>query len=163
MEAFDVLQNTFKHARSSIDKVPSWVLQSRIFTLAGDTMAAFQALKLCLRSLGLDFDLDLSWEQCDEQFHTLRARIMSTDRTELLDKSASQERNVIAMGGTLGNLSGVLHHCSLTRTAVIVEIVSSAFWTNALVFYQLVLRFVDIHWTLGAFAQVGLGYMYLAG
>ena len=46
--------------------------------------------------------------------------------------------------------------------AVLIEIISAAFWTDALMFYQLVLRIVDIHWSIGGFAQVGLGYAYVS-
>ena len=50
----------------------------------------------------------------------------------------------------------------LTLAAVLIEIISAAFWTDALIFYQLVLRIVDIHWSIGGFAQVGLGYAYVS-
>lgn len=40
---------------------------------------------------------------------------------------------------------------------------STAFWTNSLIFYQLVLRMIDMHWNIGNFVQAGMGYSCLAG
>ncbi|KAI9791180.1 MAG: hypothetical protein M1816_004172 [Peltula sp. TS41687] len=143
-EALSTIQVTFDKARSPRDKASSWIVQSRIFTQSGNTQAAFRALKQCLGSLGLSIEDEVTWEQCDVQFHELCAQLQSIDRAELLERPQSTDRNVVAMG------------------AVFVEIVSAAFWSNALVFYQLVLKIIHIHLNIGSFSQVGLGYLYLA-
>lgn len=110
-KALKELQTTFEKARKPIDKVHSWVLQSRIFTQTGDPHAAFRALKLCLGSLGLEFEADMSWEQCDAQFHTVCDRIRNTEHAEFLVQRASREPSGEAMGGmcqTSSTLGGTL-------------------------------------------------------
>ena len=98
-QALDVLDITIEHARSSVDKVSSGVLQSRIYSQSGNTLAAFRSLELCLSSLGLDFEADMSWEQCDAEFQRLCSRIKKMNRSELLEKPASQKGTGVAMGG----------------------------------------------------------------
>ena len=103
-EALAALQTIFEKARSSIDKAPSWILQSRIYTQAGDTKAAFRALKQCLELLGLNIEDEISWEQCDVQYHGLYSQLQSMDRAKLLGIPSSMDRNVVAMGGLFSSL-----------------------------------------------------------
>ena len=102
-EALNALQTTFERARNPVDKVHAWVLQSRIYTQSGDGYAAFRSLKLCLGSLGLDFEADLSWEQCDAQFHKTCAHIRAAGPDKLLQRPAIRDPNVEALGGQWGN------------------------------------------------------------
>ena len=71
-EALRLLKSTFEHARTAADKAPSWILQSRIFTERGESLAAFDTLKTSLAELGLEFDKKTSWEQCDEDYLKLQ-------------------------------------------------------------------------------------------
>ena len=98
-EALTALQTIFEKAKSPVDKVHAWVLQSRIYTQTGDAYTAFRSLKLCLGSLGLDFEADLSWEQCDAQFHKTCAHIRATGPNELLQRPTIWDPNVEALGG----------------------------------------------------------------
>ena len=71
-EALRLLESTFEYARTAADKAPSWILQSRIFTQRGETLAAFDTLKTSLAELGLDFEMKTSWEQCDQDYNNLQ-------------------------------------------------------------------------------------------
>lgn len=75
-EALSLLDLTFEHARTAVDKAPSWILQSRILTQRGDTLAAFDALKTSLAELGLEFERKTSWDACDEDYHNLRTYVV---------------------------------------------------------------------------------------
>ncbi|KAI9807747.1 MAG: hypothetical protein M1826_004457 [Phylliscum demangeonii] len=143
-DALATLETTFEKARTPVDKAPSWIIQSRIYVQSGDTRAAFRALKQCLASLGLSVEGNVSWEQCDSQFHRLCSQIQSIGPAKLADSSPSSYHRVATMG------------------AVLVEIVSAAFWSDSLVFYQLVLKVIELHLRTGPSAYTGLGYLYLA-
>ena len=71
-EALSLLASTFEHARTAADKASSWILQSRISTEKGETLAAFKALKTCLTELGLEFEMETSWDVCDREYLDLR-------------------------------------------------------------------------------------------
>lgn len=116
-EALDALQPALDHAKNATDRAPSWILQSRVFMQSGDTLAAYQALKQCLESLGLNLGDAVSWVQCDEQFHVLRRRIESMDRTEILRKPLNEERNMVAMGGMFRPYLGSPPTCTVTLTS----------------------------------------------
>ncbi|KAI9761553.1 MAG: hypothetical protein M4579_000944 [Chaenotheca gracillima] len=143
-EALTLLQLTFRHARTPVDKTPSWILQSRIFSRTGDSHAAFHALKKCLIDLGLEFDNEPTWEQCDVEFKELCVLLQQVDRAELIAKPLISDANFVAVG------------------AVLVEIVGAAYWTNALLFYQLAMKMLWVLMHHGAFAQVGLAFIHCA-
>lgn len=71
-EALSLLSSMFEHARTAADKAPAWILQSRISTQKGETLAAFKALKTSLAELGLEFEMETSWEVCDREYQDLR-------------------------------------------------------------------------------------------
>ncbi|KAI9806636.1 MAG: hypothetical protein M1825_006093 [Sarcosagium campestre] len=143
-EAQRCLGVIFEKARSPIDKAQSWVLRSRILSRSGNSHAAFQALKQCLASLGLELQDDMSWEQCDEAFREITEQLKTLDKRKFIDEPPVKDRTVAAMG------------------AVFVELVSAAFWSDSLLFYQMVIKMIRTHFSIGTFAQVGLGYSYCA-
>ncbi|KAI9852921.1 MAG: hypothetical protein M1838_003715 [Thelocarpon superellum] len=142
-EALDLLQTALTRARSPVDRAPSWVLQSRILAQSGNPLGAFQALKQSLSQLGLQLAEQVTWERCDADFGRLCDRIKAITREELLQWPLRDAPDLVAMG------------------AILVETVSAAFWSNSLLFYQTVLKMVELHLDTGAFTQVGLGYLYL--
>lgn len=141
--ALGLCQTIFTNAKSAVDKAPSWVLQSRIFAMRGDSFAAFEALKQCLTELGVQVP-DKSWEECDTQFQSLCAVLQQNDREELLSRPLTTDSKLLAMG------------------AVLVEMASAAFWTDSRLFYQMSMIMVDLHLTRGTFPQAALGYVHLA-
>ncbi|KAI9696079.1 MAG: hypothetical protein M1836_005910 [Candelina mexicana] len=142
-EALKILEITTSKAKSPEDKSPSWVLQSRILAQGGDPFAAFKALKAGLIQLGQEMETT-SWESCDHTYRQLCQQFERIDRQELIDREADDDRNLIATG------------------ALLVEIVSAAFWSDALLFYQMALKEISLHLHRGTYTQVGLGYAHFA-
>ncbi|OCK81994.1 hypothetical protein K432DRAFT_424503 [Lepidopterella palustris CBS 459.81] len=143
-EALGLLETTFRKAKDAVDKAPSWILRSRVFALRGDSFAAFQALKQCLGDLGMQIP-ETSWEECDAEFQKICSFLQSIDRQKLLARPISAgDRTLMTMG------------------AVFVELLSAAFWSDSLLFYQMTLKMVDIHLHKGTVPQVSLGYVHLA-
>ncbi|MCJ1382478.1 hypothetical protein MMC17_005591 [Xylographa soralifera] len=143
-EALRLLESTFKHARTAADKAPSWILQSRIFTQRGETLAAFDTLKMSLAELGLEFDKKTSWKQCDEDYLNLQTQLESMEIIELVEKPLSQDRRIIAMG------------------TVLAEAISAGYWSDALLFHQMAAKLVWVYLNHGTFVQIGAGFLYLA-
>ncbi|KAL1639035.1 Chk1 protein kinase [Diplodia intermedia] len=140
--ALGLCQTIFANAKSAVDKAPSWVLQSRIFAMRGDSFAAFEALRQCLTELGLRVE-EKSWEECDKQFQVMCAALQQCDRIQLLSRPLTSDPKLLAMG------------------AVLVEMASAAFWTDSRLFYQMSMIMVDLHQTRGNFPQAALGYVHL--
>lgn len=141
--ALGLCQTIFQNAKTAVDKAPSWVLQSRIYAMRGDSFAAFEALKQCLAELGFQVQ-DQSWEQCDARFQTMCTDLQQLDKEKLLSRPVSTDTTLLAMG------------------AVLVEMASAAFWTDSRLFYQMSMVMVDLHMTRGTFPQAALGYVHLA-
>jgi hypothetical protein len=49
----------------------------------------------------------------------------------------------------------------MTMGPVFVELLSAAFWSNSLLFYQATLKLVNIHLERGTMAQIALAYIHL--
>lgn len=141
--ALGLLQTTFDKARDAVDKAPSWILQSRIYAMRGDSFAAFHGLKKCLIDLGLVFN-EATWEECDAEFHRLCSEIQRTGSINILGQPTTNDRTLQTMG------------------VVLVELLSAAFWSNSLLFYQMTLHMVALQLTRGTFSQISLGYVHLA-
>ena len=144
-EAQKTLDVIFANARSAADKSPAWILQSKLFAVGGNMSDSFISLKTSLIELGLKFSPEPSWEQCDEDFRNLCKSLENEDSSGLFEKSLSTDPNIIALG------------------SVLVEAISSAFWSDSLLFYQMALQMMDMHIkSTGTFPQIGLGCMYFA-
>jgi predicted ATPase len=63
-DAKDLLLSISSNARTSVDKAPAWILQSRVFAQEGDSTSAFQALKGCLAILDVKVDDDPTFPKC---------------------------------------------------------------------------------------------------
>ena len=113
-EAQDLLIPIFNGARSATDKAAAWIIQSRIFSLQGNLIGAFEALKTSMSELGLDFPSPTA-ETCDQMFLTVQQRLTRENRVDLLEKPVEQDPKVSAMG------------------VVLFEAISAAFWSDSLV------------------------------
>ncbi|KAF2202202.1 hypothetical protein GQ43DRAFT_439896 [Delitschia confertaspora ATCC 74209] len=142
-EALSLLRTTFDKARDSIDRASAWVLQSRCFAVRGDSFGAFQALKQCLSDLDSPLP-DTTWEECDAEFQDISSLLHSKDREELLARPTATDDRVL-----------------MTIGPVFVEILSAAFWSNSLLFYQAALKMVGLHLRRGTVPQAALGYIHL--
>ena len=143
-EALDLLKSLFRYARTAADKAPSWILESRIYTQRGESLAAFNTLKTSLSELELDFERKTSWRACDDDYKKLRDQLESMKDEDLVEKPLSGDRRIIAMG------------------TVLAETISAGYWSDALLFHQLVVKNVQVYLEHGTFAEIGLGCIYLA-
>lgn len=142
-EALSLIRKTFTHARDPCDKASSFILQSRVHAIRGDSFGAFQSLKDCLSLLGSPIP-PTTWEECDVEFQELCASLQSIDKEELLSRPATTtDRQLMTMG------------------PVIIELLSAAFWSNSLLFYQSALKLVSLHLNRGTISQVAMGYVHL--
>ncbi|KAK5002300.1 Chk1 protein kinase, partial [Cryomyces antarcticus] len=139
----ELIQTTFNKTKDPVDKTPSWILLSRIQAVRGDSRGAFQALKQCLADLGIQIQ-ETTWEECDDDFRTVCSKLQATERDKLPARLPSEDRTLLTMG------------------AVLVEMLSAAFWSNSLLFYQMTLKMINLHLQHGTVPQFGLGYVHLA-
>ncbi|KAK7516133.1 uncharacterized protein IWZ02DRAFT_51046 [Phyllosticta citriasiana] len=141
--ALGLCQTIFQNAKSAEDKTPSWILQSRIFAMRGDSFAAYEALKQCLMDLGIQVP-DISWEECDSKFQKTCDTLQQSDKHKLLSRPVTTDRKLLAVG------------------AVLIELASAAYWTDSKLFYQMSIMMVDLHLNRGHFPQAALGYIHVA-
>lgn len=141
-EALTLLSETFAHARTVSDKTRGWILWSRINASTGDLGAALKALKTSLSELGFPVP-EISWDECDVEFRKLQSRLRPSEESQILASPMSQDANVIAAGN------------------ILVEAISTAFWVDSLLYYQLGNIFVSIMIEKGHCVQAGLGYNHL--
>ena len=127
----------------AFDKTPAYVLLSRVLSQKGDTEGAFRVLKQSLAEMGKDIP-KMSWEDCDTEFHRLRNLLRADDAETRPSKRSVVNQDMIPIG------------------AILVEITSAAFWSDALLFYQMSLQMLQIYLDFGLFPQAGIGFVNLA-
>ncbi|KAF2739491.1 hypothetical protein EJ04DRAFT_573054 [Polyplosphaeria fusca] len=142
-EALALIRTTFKKAKDPVDMASSFILHSRVLSIRGDSFGAFQSLKDCLSLLETPIP-ETSWEKCDAEFQELCALLQSTNKEELLARPQDTHDRILMTAGPL-----------------MVELLSAAFWSNSLLFYQAALKMVGLHLRRGTFSQVALGYVHL--
>lgn len=131
-------------ARTAYDKAPASVLQSRIFSQAGDAEEALRCLVQCLKDLKVPFDEHPSWEKCDAEFEKLVSRIASMERNAIVNPPDKDDPNLATIG------------------AVLADAISAAWWSDRLMFYHLALIMVGVHLDSGAFPNSGTGFLHVA-
>jgi len=141
-EAEVLIQDIFANGRSAIDIAPAWIIESRIHAVQGNSRQAFKSMKLCLSRLGLEIP-ETSWDDCDREFFELCGLLQTKNYDTLLQ--------IPCVDPTLDVIGPVL-----------VELVSAAFWTDSLLFYQTTMIMVRLHMERGTFPQCGLGYLHFA-
>ena len=138
-----VLDIIFNNVTAPAHRAPSWIYRSKILSQSGSYGAAFAALKGSLNELGLEFTNKPTWEECDKHFAQIKAKMQTMDKTDILLRPLSEDRNILAMG------------------PVLVEAVSSAFWSDPLTWNQMSLIMTDLHFGVkGTFPQCGLGFAF---
>ncbi|KAL1310989.1 hypothetical protein AAFC00_001209 [Neodothiora populina] len=142
-ESGTILQEIFRHARSPADKTPGFIIQSRMYAQQGDSRTAFLSMKRALLDLGISIS-DTTWEECDQEFRELLPLINVTDR-ELFEVQESEiDQDMITIG------------------AVMVEMLSAAYWSDGLLLYYLTLKIVRLYLERGLFPQLSVGFVFLA-
>ncbi|PNS20657.1 hypothetical protein CAC42_2902 [Sphaceloma murrayae] len=137
--ATTVVNEIFDHARNPADRSAAFVIESRMHAQRGDSVKAFASMRQALADLGLETQ-DMTWEQCDEEFQ----------RMAPLLKANEPDLSPTAIDPTL-----------ITTGAVMVELLSAAFWSNPLLFFQMTLKILDLYLKKGVFPQLALGYVHL--
>lgn len=142
--ASDVLQTIFTSSETAADRAEAWVLESRIHAQGGNSVRALECLKECLKALGVQFNENPTWEQCDAEFTRLADTIEGLDVLTLLSPPELDSNDLSGVGGVLA------------------ETISAGFWSDGLQFYHLSLVMMDLHLTRGAFPQSGMAFMHMA-
>lgn len=139
-----LLGTIFMSARTAFDKAPASVLQSRIYSQAGDAEEALACLLQSLRELGVSFNENPTYAKCDAEFERLSAQLQSMDRNEIVHPAHSDNPNLASIG------------------AVLSDAISAAWWSNCLMFYHLALVMMDAHLSRGAFPSSEMAFLYVA-
>ncbi|KAF2799442.1 two-component sensor protein histidine protein kinase-like protein [Melanomma pulvis-pyrius CBS 109.77] len=142
-EALALIRTTFKKAKDPVDMASSFILQSRVSAIQGDSFAAFQGLKDLLSLLGTPIPAT-TWEECDAEFQEICTLFQSMDKEELLSRPPTTDDRVL-----------------MTLGPIFIELLSAAFWSNSLLFYQATLKLIGLHLHRGTVSQVALGYVHL--
>ena len=142
-EALTLLQETFQHAKSEADKARSYILKGRILGKQGKFGEAFQCLMTSMINLGLKME-PTTWDECDIEFKKIEYKLRQVDRHELINRPLADDKCSIAMG------------------TIASEALSMVWWSDSLLWYQLVLKFVNYHLENGASVQIGITYTNLS-
>lgn len=142
-EARTILNEIFLNARDSTDKIPAFIMQSRMYAQEGDNRRALSSMKSALADLGIAI-MDTTWEECDAEFKTLLPLLNVTDEDLFLARDAVMDRKIVTIG------------------AVMIELLSAAFWTDALLLYTLTLRMLRVYLEQGLFPQISIAFVHLA-
>jgi hypothetical protein len=108
----------------------------------GNSHEAFAALKAGLVKLGLNLP-DATYESCDAEFLEISKQLEALSQEELLARPAIVDPILDAIG------------------PVLVELVSAAFWSNSLLFFQISMIMIKTHLNHGEYRQCGLGYLHM--
>jgi predicted ATPase len=124
-KAMEILDEVFKHARTAMDCAPCMIIKSRVYAVQGNSHDAFTTLKAGLAKLGHKLP-DTTFEACDALFEKTSRLLKSMDHDELVAQPARIDPVLDAVG------------------PVLVEMVSAAFWSNSLLFFQISLIMIDV-------------------
>jgi signal transduction histidine kinase/predicted ATPase/CheY-like chemotaxis protein len=138
-----LVEETIAKSHAAADRTRPRILQSRILAARGDLGACFGVLKTSLLELGF-VPNEMSWDECDLEFKKLEYRIRQTDQAELLSRNLSDDPNVMAMG------------------TIMTEAIGAAYWSNSLLYYQMVLALFNAYLDRGTPVQIGVGFCNLA-
>ena len=142
-KALTLLQTILQQAKTPLDRVPAYIMKSRLTSRLGDVPSALRILKTCLEELGLPIP-DTSWDDCDRQFHELCLEFSSTEDQTLVDRPTNEDEITNALG------------------AVLIEATAAAFWTDSLLCYHFSLIEMQVHLRKGNIPQSGLLLVHFA-
>lgn len=142
-EAGVLLSEIHRHGRNATDRAPATILQSRILAQQGKGRDAFLLLREALAEMGGHLPTT-SYEECDEEFQ----RLLPLVQERRADIAAAHSPNASNDTQTLG--------------ALLTELLSVSYWSDALLFYQTTLVFMAIFAERGFFAQAPLGLIHFS-
>ncbi|GAM83517.1 hypothetical protein ANO11243_015050 [Dothideomycetidae sp. 11243] len=139
--ATKIINEIFEHTHDASDRSAAYMIKSRIHAQQGDSAAAFDSMSQALADLGYTVR-PRTWEECDLEFQKV-APLLATHEPDLSLDPSSVDRHLITTG------------------AVMIELLSAAFWSNPLLFYQTSLELINLYLQSGIFPQVALGYIHI--
>ncbi|KAK5084514.1 Chk1 protein kinase [Lithohypha guttulata] len=107
-DASALLNDTFKHARCSADRIRSYLLKAKMLNKKALFQEALDTLTECMADLGAP-PLERSWNQLDAEFGRIEIRLRALDSNELLSRPLSEDRNVTALGTVLSEAAVVTY------------------------------------------------------
>ncbi|KAH6656642.1 hsp90-like protein [Truncatella angustata] len=140
--AYEYVNTIFDKAKTPADMAPAWLLKSRIEAQSGDSVSALATLKDSLLQLNVDFDAQPTFEKCDAEFMRLTTRIMSMDRSKVMNLP-SIDPSLVVVG------------------AILADACSASFWSDCLDFFNLSLTMLRIHLERGSFPQSGMALLHI--
>ncbi len=94
------LKEVFDHVTDAVDKAPSWIIESRIFAVQGNSVGAIRALATCLSELGHEIP-QRSWEECDAKFLEICTQLEKVDLEAVLRRPVTSDRVLLTVGAVL--------------------------------------------------------------
>ncbi|KAK4556157.1 Chk1 protein kinase [Recurvomyces mirabilis] len=141
-EAGVLLKQVMTNAREPADKAPATIIASRMYNVAGDNKTAFDILEAALLDLGISLSSP-TMEECDAEFEQLLPAVQAKCSNLGDFQENSGDRELFTLG------------------ALLVELLSAAFWENNLLFYRVTLQIVKLYLERGMFPHVGLGLVHM--
>lgn len=143
-ECLTHLDETFTRARCNADKTRSYILQGRLYSRRAQYDLAFKVLRECLSGLGMEVPKS-NWTEHDLEFKKLEYKFRALDPDSLVKRPLSENKNDIAMGTVLS------------------EVLGAAYWYDAELWFQIVIKFANFVIDRGNVVQAGLAFTMLAG
>ncbi|KAG8629210.1 hypothetical protein KVT40_003075 [Elsinoe batatas] len=135
-----IITEIFEHAKDPADRSAAFVIESRMHAQRGDSIKAFLSMRQALADLGHETS-PMTWEQCDDEFRRI-APLLAAREPEI---NADQE----------------IDPKLVTTGAVMIELLSAAFWSDPLLFFQMTIKILNLYLDKGIFPQLALGYVHI--
>lgn len=142
-DALKLLGETFRNAKSHADKTRSYILKGRILGRQGKFSEGYHCLVTGMSNLGLEIE-PTTWDACDIEFKKIEFKLRGINQHELVNRPLATDKKSIAMG------------------TIASEALAMVWWSDSLLWYQLVLKFINYHLEHGAAVQIGIIYTNLA-
>ena len=143
-EAGKLLQQVFQQGRDPCDRAPATIIGSRLYAQRGNSRVAFSLINTALSELDHDIP-SADMDECDREFEKLIPRLQAKN-AEILESPL--------LGGQ------VIDRELQVKGALFVELVSAAFWSDTLLFYQTTLELLKLYLSQPVFPQVGLALVH---
>ncbi|KAF4551413.1 Peroxide stress-activated histidine kinase mak3-like protein [Elsinoe fawcettii] len=137
--ATTITTEIFDHAKDPADRSAAFVIESRMHAQRGDSIKAFLSMRQALSDLGHETK-PMTWEQCDDEFKRIAPMLAAKEPD--LSKRDIDPRLV-------------------TTGAVMVELLSAAFWSDPLLFFLMTIKILNLYLQQGVFPQLALGYVHM--
>ena len=118
-----LLQTTLQNSRTVFDKVPSYILLSRILVKRGEVIEAFATLREALSQFNIIVE-DSSWDECDVRFKSMQQELEDLTVDALDDREVSEDTTQVAVSELFS------------------EAIMLGFWIDQRLYYNMSLTFL---------------------